>query len=146
MYEIGRFAVIGEHEPEPIGFLPIRILPHSHYMAFPWWDDTTKAVLEVMAEDVKPGMRVLDFGCGASAILSLAAKALGATPYPVEIHPEIAMLASAQVQGVMVLTHPGESEYDYVVANVGDAVLVGEVSNLAPHGVGTDAAGELVRW
>ncbi len=146
MYEIGRFAVIGEHEPEPVGFLPIRLRPLNHHAAYPWWSETTQAMLRELPDLVTPGMRVLDFGCGATAILSLAVIALGAMPYPVEIHPEIAALAGEQLGEPPVPASPTLSAYDFALANVGDAALVGEVSRLAPHGLGTDKDGELVRW
>lgn len=156
MYEIGRFAVHGEHEPAPVGFLPIRLVPasqpigYAHYAAFEWWNPTTQAILRRLPDIVRAGDKVLDFGCGAAPVLSIAAHQLGATPYPVENHHEMILIAQAQLAAngltMAVVTEPLPAEYDVVLANVGDAALVGSVSRLAPHGVGTDAAGELIEW
>lgn len=62
--EIGKFAVLADGEECPDGFLAIRMSPHSHYAAYPWWSEPTRAVLEAMPEAISPGMDVLDFGCG----------------------------------------------------------------------------------
>ena len=36
--------------------------------------------------------------------------------------------------------------YDFILANVGDAALVGEISNRSEHGIGTDKEGQVIRW
>lgn len=150
MYKIGRFTVIGEDEPAPAGSLPIRLLPLVHYAAYPWWSQTTADVLEAMGHLDLSGKAVLDFGCGASAILSIAVAALGGTPYPVEIHPDLAVLARQQLDAndvsAPVMTEPPAVPFDFAVVNVGDAVLVGIVSKLAPHGIGTAQDGALIQW
>lgn len=151
MYEIGAFAVIGAHETEPDGFMPIRLLPHVHPNAHPWWSESTQAVLGAMVADGVDlaGKRVLDFGCGASAILAIAAARLGADVTAVEIHPELAALARQQIAAnglrLEVLAATDEA-FDFALVNVGDAGLVGRISNQATHGVGTDAGGGLVTW
>ena len=106
-------------------------------------------VIEAMVEADLGGKRVLDFGCGASAILSLVASELGADVVACEIHPAYAAEAKRQIAAneldiPVVATASGS--FDFAVANVGDAHLVGEVSKLATHGVGTDSEGELIRW
>lgn len=150
MYEIGRFTVVGEGESAPAGSPSIRLIPYAHYAAYPWWSTTTQAVLEALPELVHAGARVLDFGCGASAIVSIAIAELDATPYPVEVHPELASIAQRQLAAngltMAVLAEPLAVPYDVAVANVGDAELVGRVSKLAAHGIGTDRDGNLIRW
>ncbi len=150
MYEIGRFAVIGEAEPEPVGYLPIRLLPRNHIIGFPWWSASTQAVLTAMPDVIKPGDRVLDFGTGASAILAIAAARLGATVTATEIHTELAALAREQLAANDVSAEVYEAidggDFDVVLANVGDAELVGRLSNIAPHGIGTDKDGALISW
>jgi len=155
LYELGPIVVIGEDEPDvPNG---VRLLPIQHHAAYPWWSAPTSAILEVM--DVA-GKTVIDFGCGASAILAIAAARLGASRVvAVEIQPELAEIARLNIAAnrldIPVLPAiEGEADYmvanlgeaDYMVANLGDATLVGQASVYAGHGIGTDKAGELVRW
>ena len=144
-YTIGPIVVIGAAEPDvPNG---VRLLPIQHHAAYHWWSAPTKAVIEAM--DVT-GKSVIDFGCGASAILAIAAARLGASSVvAVEIHPELAEIARQNIAGngldIPVLADI-EGSAEYMVANLGDAQAVGAASVYAEHGIGTDRDGELVRW
>ena len=77
-YAISNFTVYGEHEDDP-GGLSIKIVPYAHHAAYPWWSEPTRDVIAAMDELPIKGATVLDFGCGASAILALVARKMGAT-------------------------------------------------------------------
>ncbi len=152
MYQIGRFAVIGEHEAEPDGLIPIRILPHLHFRAYAWWSESTAQMLERL--DEVEGKTVCDFGCGASAILAIAAARLGAAVTAVEQNAELAELARANLdangfQAVPLMVgdfSDAEAHFDLLIANVGDAHLVGQVSKQSEHGWGTEQDGVVISW
>ena len=55
---------------------------------------TTRMCLSYLAESVRPGQRILDFGCG-SGILAIAAALLGATAVGVD-HDDQAVLATTE--------------------------------------------------
>ncbi len=145
MYQIGeRFAVIGEGETEPEGLVPIRLLPHFHHSAYPWWSESTAAVLAALPDDLS-GKTVLDFGCGASCILGLAAHALGADVTALDHHPEIAEIARRQADGRFpVLMLDNGHDYDVILANIGDAHTVGTLASRAGLLIGTSKDGDLV--
>lgn len=144
MFQLGRFTVFGEHE-EGEG---IRLLPHTHGNAYPWWSESTRNVLEALTEADVAGKRVLDLGCGASAILALAMAQLGAASVAIaERDPELMAIAQSQLAAnrLPVLVDDG-GVYDFIVANLGDALAVGEISTRSQHGIGTDRDGGIIRW
>jgi ribosomal protein L11 methyltransferase len=150
-YAIGDFIIYGEHEEDP-GGLSIKIIPHSHHAAYGWWNESTRKVLEAMVDLPIKGATVLDFGCGASAILALAAHKLGAKRVVAcEVHPEIATIAKRQIQAnsARIKVWPeddGETEYDVIIANIGDAELAGRLSRRSKRGIGTSQEGDLLSW
>lgn len=148
MFRIGLVAVYGEHEADP-GGLSVLILPHAIPGAYPWWSESTASVIESLRPEDVAGKKVLDFGCGASAILALVMAKMGATVTACEIHPIYAAEAERQIAAndfSIPVKAKVTGKFDFAVANVGDAVLVGQVSRLAKHGIGTDQQGELIRW
>ena len=145
MYEIGRFAVIGQDEPEPDDLISIRLLPHFHPSAYAWWNESTAAVLDALPYDLT-GKTVLDFGCGASCILGLAAHALGGDVTALDRHPEIAEVARQQTgDRFPVLIEDDGRDYDVILANIGDAHTVGTLANRAGLLIGTSKEGDLLR-
>lgn len=146
MFEIGPFTVIGEREAMPQG-LAIRLLPHEHHAAFPWWSPTTQAVLVALGAEDIVGKRVLDFGCGASAILGLAASALGGRVSYAEHMPELWAIAVTNIAANgLDPTQDDGGRHEFILANLGDAYAVGQLAQRAPHGLGTDAEGQVIRW
>ncbi len=150
---IGIFTVKGVHEiEEPKGPLDILMIPHQHYLAYPWWSDSTKNILEEISKVDLRGKIVIDFGCGSSAILGIAAKKAGAeTVLFVEIHPELAKIAEKNIvtNGLVPIVSPSlaeENKADFMVANIGDENLVNSLKKYATHGIGTKVTGELIRW
>lgn len=146
---LGRFTVCGIEEPES-GEYPIRLLPHVHGNAFPFWSESTSNILDALTvEDVK-GKRVLDFGAGASGILGIAAWKLGAKHIDfVERDRELAPILTAQAAANKLTSRimfSTTEHYDFALVNLGNAVEVGKVSQLAEHGIGTDEQGEVLRW
>jgi predicted nicotinamide N-methyase len=142
--QIGSFTVVGEHEEGP----GIRLLPHTHGDAYPWWSESTRNVLDALRPEDVAGKRVLDFGCGASAILGLAAASLGAALVAyAESHPALWAIAQRQIEanGWPVVADDGGTA-DFILANLGDAVAVGELSRRSLHGLGTDKEGQVIRW
>jgi len=143
VYEIGRFAIYGEHEIEPTGKVGIRLMPHSHHAAYPWWSLSTQSVLARLERLDLTGKSVLDFGCGASCILGLAAARLGGVVTAVEIHPELADIAQRQAEAnptldVTVRADDPGGMFDVILANVGDAELLdGLVDRAREHFIGT---------
>ena len=98
---------------------------------------TTRLCLQWLAEHVRAGMRVLDFGCG-SGILAIAAAALGANVIAVD-HDAQAVMATAEnaaynnLANITVMSlaqwqdqHAGVS-FDVIVANI----LAGPLQALA---------------
>jgi ribosomal protein L11 methylase PrmA len=142
-YAIGDFIIYGEHEEDP-GGLSIKIIP-----AYGWWNESTRKVLEAMVDLPIKGATVLDFGCGASAILALAAKRLGAKKVVACEHDKKqAKVAREQLKGmrVSVIEEDDGEKYDIILANVGDAEFVGRLSKRSKHGVGTSKDGDLLSW
>lgn len=149
MYQLGSVKVYGAHEKDPGGW-SVKLLPYAHPAAYGWWNVTTRQMLEVLSvKDVK-GKKVLDFGCGASAILAIAAAKGGAKSVTAcEIHPELADIARQQIEanGLDIPVVPAvDSEFDFVLANIGDAHLAGNLSRMGKHGIATGHGGELIRW
>ncbi len=148
-YAIGNLTVYGAHEDDP-GGLSVRLTPHSHHAAYGWFSESTRAVLKAMEDLSIEGAKVLDLGCGASAILAIAAAKMGAASVVAcEINPEMAAIAGRQIEanGLMIPVVASEKgKYDVIVANIGDAVLVGELSKRSKRGVGTAQDGELLPW
>lgn len=143
MFQIGQFTILGEHE----GGEGIRLLPHTHGNAYPWWSESTRNVLAALTAADVAGKRVLDFGCGASAILGLCAASLGASVSYAERDTELWGIAREQIiaNGLTPVEDDG-GRYDFILANIGDAVAVGEVSTRSDHGIGTDNDGSVIRW
>lgn len=101
---------------------------------------TTRAALDALASEVRPGDRVLDVGCG-SGVLAVAAALLGAASVAaVDVDPEAVMVtcANAARNGVAGLVDASTSPlagvpgppFDVVVANLGGRLAIDE---LAPH-------------
>lgn len=107
---------------------------------------TTRSVLEVLAERIEGGERLLDVGCG-SGVLALAALELGAAhAVGVDLKPEAVAAArhNAGLNGlddrfVATVDPPGSvgGPFDVVVANIARAGVVA----LAPELVAAVAAG-----
>ncbi len=149
MYQIGNLTVYGEHEEDP-GGLSVKIVPYAHHAAYAWWSESTRDVLAAMDDLLIKGATVLDFGCGASAILALAAKAMGAKRVVAcEISPEMAGIAMLQINAndTKIKVVPLDDEkYDVILANVGDEELVAELMKRSTHGIGTRQDGTLLKW
>jgi len=105
---------------------------------------TTALCLEWLDENVRPGVRVLDYGCG-SGILAIAALALGADQaWAVDNDPQAlaATLANGELNGVshrLMVGPPGVVPplgVDVIVANI----LAGPLELLAPTFIGCLAA------
>ena len=104
---------------------------------------TTRMCLSYLAESVRPGQRILDFGCG-SGILAIAAALLGATAVGVD-HDDQAVLATnenaqfnavnsdqLQVFNLQDWHRQTESDilpFDVIAANI----LAGPLQQLAEH-------------
>jgi ribosomal protein L11 methyltransferase len=94
---------------------------------------TTRAVLDQVVARVRPGMGVLDVGCG-SGVLAVAAAALGAgRVVALDIEEEAVRVTrrNAEANGVadrvMVSTAPVtevDGDFDLVLANIGAATLI----------------------
>ncbi len=148
MYEIGNFTVFGEHEDDPEG-LSIKIIPYSHNTAYDWWNESTKNVLDEMSDLSIRGAKVLDFGCGASAILAIAAKKMGAAEVVAcEINPELLKIAQKQIDAnggeIELIQYDDDREYDIILANIGSIEEVEKLSIRAKKIIGTDKDGNLI--
>jgi len=145
VFKTGGFTIYGEHEEDP-GGLSIMLKPFAP--SYPWWSEATGKVLEAMHDLPIKGASVLDFGCAGSVILGLAAKKLGAREVvAVENNPLHLKEAKMQVEGRGIeVLESTDRTFDIIFANVGDAALVGQLSNQAKRGVGTDKAGSLLEW
>ena len=141
---IGAFTILGEHEQGE----GIHLLPHTHGNAYPWWSESTRNVLEALTAADVAGKRVLDFGCGASAILGLCAASLGAKSVDyAEQDAELWAIAKNIVRRNSHAPSPDTGKrYDFILANLGDAEQVGKVSVRSEHGIGTDRDGAVIRW
>lgn len=152
MYEVGSLAVYGEHEPHPAEWPAVRLVPYVHPGAYPWFSASTQAVLRRMATMDLSGRTVLDFGCGASAILALAAARLGASRVVACDHAADQLpIATSQVEangltGVIevVAEDPG-GDFDVILANVGDAALLAELAPRAGVLLGTARARQQIQ-
>jgi ribosomal protein L11 methyltransferase len=107
--------------------------------------ETTRMCLEALERAVKPGMRVLDLGCG-SGILSIAAARLGAAGVlALDIDPDCARITranaarndcSALIDARVGSLGAGSTEVDALVSNIGVLVaniVAGTIIDLAPH-------------
>lgn len=104
---------------------------------------TTHLCLKWLDAHVKPGMRVLDYGCG-TGILAIAAAKLGASPVDgTDIDPQAVEAAAANAKANDVTARfvlpdaVGDGTYDIVVANI----LSNPLKLLAPALLGRVAAG-----
>ena len=145
MIEIGGFTIYGTHEDDP-GGLSVMLRPHAY--GYPFWSESTRRVLEAMRDLPIEGASVLDFGCGSSVILGLAAAKLGAREVvAVEHSPRILPQAKIQVEGRDIeVLESTDKTFDIILANVGDAELVGRLSKQSGLGVGTSKDGNLLPW
>lgn len=101
--------------------------------------ETTRMALKALGDSLRPGQRVLDFGCG-SGILACAAARLGAAGVAaVDIDPlaveatrrTVALNGLGGTVTVRQRGEPGEGRYDVVVANISAATLVEQAGALA---------------
>lgn len=148
MYRAGAIAVIGGAETPPNGAW-LRLIPYAHPLAYPWWSPTTRAVLEALTRGDVEGRTVLDYGCGASAILGLAAYAFGAScVHFAECKPDLLAIAEQQIKanGQKPRLDDETLYYDFALANLGDAFAIGILSKRTAHGLGTDKEGRVIRW
>lgn len=107
-------------------------------LAFGYDHPSTRLCLEVVAAVARPGVAVLDVGCG-SGVLAVAAAALGAGPVvAVDVDPVAvdATLAAARANGVAVVASTTaadavEGRFDLVVANIGARTLIAAAPALA---------------
>lgn len=149
---IGPVTIIGEHETGPKDAIKLLPFPFDHHF-FRWWSDTTRDVLIAMGETDLRGLHVLDFGCGASAILAMAAVRMGAAKVTaLDQIPSLIAEARRQLKAnnldkkVQLVIAREPMPCDFLIANVGEALLAGKVSTAAPHGIATDNDGNLIRW
>lgn len=134
--EIGPFLVVPtwEEAPDVPGKTVLRLDPG---LAFGTGQHpTTSLCLELLAENVRPGVRVLDVGCG-SGILSLAAAKLGAEVTGSDLDPWCvqATRENAELNGVHVEVQERadldwvQQPYPLVIANLMSDLLI----RLAPE-------------
>jgi len=107
---------------------------------------STRLAVAALAEVIRPGIDVLDVGCG-SGVLSIAAALLGATVTAVDIDPAAveATTANSSANGCsdLITVSPGSAgdvtgTFDVVVANVTidihDTIAADVTNRVAPHG------------
>ena len=142
------FTLLSPDEPAPDGMLPIRLLPAPvEFMVTGMtvfgqgWHESTRWYLGQVADLVKPGMRVLDFGAG-TGILAIAAARMGAEVTACEIEPNAIKLCreNCALNGVQVdvvekvvyvdavldedgyeVTAKPDGTFDLIFANIGSA-------------------------
>ena len=146
MYKMGEFTIYGDHEDDP-GDLSIRLFP-INIGTYPWWSKTTKAVLKEMHKLPIKGATVLDLGCGASAILSLASKKLGGKVTACENVPEQLNVARIQLKDndIELIEEDDNKEYDIIIANIGQIDMIEQLQKRSKHGICTSKEGEIIRW
>jgi ribosomal protein L11 methylase PrmA len=144
MLDFCGFKIRGEHEK---GDGILLLANELTYSAHPWWHISTRRCLEALTEADVKGKRVLDFGCGAAPILGLAASSLGAreVAYAEKI-PALWEHAKKTIEAndLPPLEDDGGT-YDFILANIGDAYLLGQISKRSTHGIGTEGY-EVMRW
>ena len=134
----GRIVIKPTWEPWPSPSLPARegdlVIEIDPGMAFGSGDHpTTRACLRALQEVLRPGDRVVDFGCG-SGILSIAARLLGAGEVlamdcdPLALRVARANLALNRVTEGVTLAQSDTLEgpapgWDAIVANISASVL-----------------------
>lgn len=148
MYKMGGFTIYGDHEDDP-GGLSIKLFPYT-IMSYPWWSESTQKVLTEMHKLPIKGATVLDLGCGASAILTLAAYALGADKVVACENNSIqANVAAKQIEGkenISLLYEDTDEKYDIIISNLGEADIIEKLKKRAKHGICTSMEGEILRW
>ena len=129
MITLGLFTLLSERESAPDdGTLPIWLLPapvenmvNGMTVYGQGWHADTQWYLGQVADLVKPGMRVLDFGAG-TGILAIAAARMGAEVTACEIEPNALKLCQENCAlnevRVDVVTKP-EGKFDLIFANMG---------------------------
>ena len=123
MLEVGKFCLISTEEDIVGSGIPLLLLPtEGRFYGQGWRSDTHHFLLE-LEKWVKPGMTVLDFGCG-TGILAIAAAKLGGVVTAVENDPIVAESAREHValnivEVTLVATAPDKT-FDIVVANMGN--------------------------
>lgn len=144
MYELGRFTILGQSE-KGVG---IRLLPCEHLDAYPFWNESTRTVLDAFSDADVANKRVLDFGCGPWAILGLCAKFAGAKEVRyAEKNAELWRYAKKTIESNhQTPLRDNGSQYDFVFANVGDDSVLAEAQARGSHGIGTNSKGEIVQW
>ncbi len=98
--------------------------------------ETTHMMIELLAEEIRGGERVLDVGCG-SGILALAARLLGAASAEAfDLDPEAVRVAkkniadsgldhvTAEVSDLFSAVTPPEGGYDFIAANIVADILL----------------------
>ena len=120
----GLWIVPSWHEPPDPAAISLRIDPGRAFGSGS--HPTTRLCLRFLADRVRPGVQVLDYGCG-SGVLAIGAARLGATlALGVDIDPEAVATARANaalnaVEARTVFSLPGEEaagEHELVVANI----------------------------
>ena len=140
MITLGAFTLLSEHESAPDdGTLPIWLLPtppaymlHKMTIFGQGWHESTQWYLARVADLVKPGMRVLDFGAG-TGILAIAAARMGAEVTACEIEPNALNLCRENCDlnevRAEVVTDPS-GKFDLIFANIGQASEEYEIRKL----------------
>ena len=119
--QVGQFTLKGSWDTSPDDDLVIRLLPTEGRFYGQGWRPETQHFLRELEKWVKPGMNVLDFGCG-TGILAIAAAKLGAVVTAVENDPEVCPVASEHFAlnevVVQFITEMPSGTFDVVVANL----------------------------
>ena len=140
------FDLLGPDEPLGKG-IPIRLHPTPAGHLFKnrivygqGWQKDTQWFLGQVAQHVRSGMRVLDFGAG-TGILAIAAAKLGAKVTACEIAPHALELCRANIalNGVEVdVVEVAEGNFDLILMNMGQ--------DGAPHADRLRAMGGELIW